>query len=125
MKITIFTISALLCSLLSLAQATVISKYPTTAAYSSTIDTDNTQTSFMNVFVVPEKELIVIQIKNLNTQDLEVTLLDSMNKEIKKTMLYQASTIAYFETQTLYSGDYVIKISDGVSSIRKKITLNK
>ena len=79
----------------------------------------------MNVFVAPEKELIVIQIKNLNTQNLEITLLDATEKELKKTFLNTASTIAFFETDTLYNGDYVIKISDGISSIRKKITLNK
>ena len=85
----------------------------------------DSQSDFMNVFVVPEKELIVIQIKNLNTSDLEIKLFDASGDELKKTFLYKASTIAFFDTQTLYNGDYLIKISDGISSLEKKIMLNK
>jgi hypothetical protein len=79
----------------------------------------------MNVFVAPEQELIVIQLKNLNTVTLEVSLLNSDGLDIQKTILYAGSTIAYFKTQTLYSDEYIIKISNGKETITHKITLAK
>ena len=125
MKKTILTLSAILYSLISLAQTTAKSTSPINTPYSSTIENDSSNDDFMNVFVAPEKELIVIQIKNLNTQDLEVALFDANDTLIIKKILYQASTIISFDTDTLYSGDYIIKISDGNSSIFKKITLKQ
>ena len=83
------------------------------------------QQSNINVFVVPQRELIVIQFNYLNTQNLDVVLVDSCTKIIQKTTLYQGSTIAYFDTQTLYSGQYLIKISDGGNWFSRNITLTK
>ena len=83
------------------------------------------QRSGMKVFVVPEKELIVIQCNNLLTEDLTILLFDSSGLQIKKTEMYQGSTIAYFDTQTFYSGEYVIKISNGKEWLIKNITLTK
>ena len=122
---TILSITVLLCVLFALAQTANASVVLPDSIKSSTIDVEESPSDFMNVFVVPEKELIIIQLKNLNTQDLDVALLDANDNELKRTKLYQASTIAFFETQTLYSGDYIIIVSDGISSIRKKISLNK
>jgi hypothetical protein len=86
---------------------------------------DDTTRNLLDVFVSPEKELIVIQWKNLNTETLEVSLLNSDGLDVQKTILYAGSTIAYFETQTLYSGEYTIKISNGKETITHKITLAK
>ena len=83
------------------------------------------QRSGIKVFVVPEKELIVIQCNNLLTEDLTILLFDSSGLQIKKTEMYQGSTIAYFDTQTFYSGEYVIKISNGKEWLIKNITLTK
>lgn len=86
---------------------------------------DDSTLSFMNVFVAPEQELIVIQLKNLNTEALEISLCNSDGLKIQNTILYAGSTIAYFETQALYSGEYTIKISNGKETITHKITLAK
>ena len=80
---------------------------------------------YLTVYTVPDKELIVVQWKNLNTVDMEIVLTDASEKVIHKTILYKGSTIAYFETQTLYKGDYFVKISDGKNWLRKKISLIK
>jgi len=83
------------------------------------------QPELMNVFVAPEKELIVVQWKNLNTENRDVILVDSLGKTIQKTTLYQGSTIAYFDTQTLYSGNYEIRIPDGNIFLSRKLILHK
>ena len=46
-------------------------------------------------------------------------------KLVQKTQLYQGSTIAYFDTRKLYSGDYLIKIFNHKESTTKKISLIK
>lgn len=83
---TILTTSVLLCSLFAFAQTVNANKVLPDKIKTTSIEVEDSLSDFMNVFVALEKELIVIQIKNLNTQDLEVTLLDSVNKEIKKAM---------------------------------------
>ena len=80
---------------------------------------------YLTVYMVLDKELIVVQWKNLNTVDMEIVLTDASEKVIHKAILYKGSTIAYFETQTLYKGDYFVKISDGKNWLRKKISLIK
>lgn len=79
----------------------------------------------MDVFIAPDQELIVIQWKNLNTENLELTLCNQEGVSVQKAILYAGNTIAYFETQTLYSGEYIIKISNGKEIITHKITLAK
>lgn len=78
-----------------------------------------------NVFTAPEKDLIVIQKKNLNTVNTDIELLDSLGRLVQKTTLYQGSTIAFFDTKILYDGNYMVKISDGEVPITQKITIIK
>ena len=79
----------------------------------------------MNVIMVPEKDLIVMQLKNLNTQDFDIALTDSVGKVIDKTTMLQGSTITYFNTEMLYNGDYFIKIANGKDWLVKKVTVSK
>ena len=88
------------------------------------VSTDE-QFSFMNVIMVPEKDLIVMQLKNLNTQDFDIALTDSVGKVIDKTTMLQGSTISYFNTEMLYNGDYFIKIANGKDWLVKKVTVSK
>ena len=83
------------------------------------------QPSYMNVFVVPDKELIVIQWKNLNTESREIYLSDPLGNLIQKTILHMGSTIAYFDTNTLYNGKYVISVLDGNNRLNTDINLLK
>jgi hypothetical protein len=40
-----------------------------------------------------------------------------------KTQMIKGSTIAYFDTQTLYNGTYMVKISNGKNTISKKVVV--
>ncbi len=86
---------------------------------------DDSSSKIMDVFVSPAQELIVVQWKNLNTETLELTLCNQEGVSVQKTILYVGNTIAWFETQALYPGDYTIKISNGKETITHKITLAK
>jgi hypothetical protein len=81
--------------------------------------------SFMNVWVVPDKDLIVMQFKNLNTDNYTIQLADTSGKIIQSTILYQGSTLAYFDTQTLYAGHYLLQIPNANQLLTYHITLNK
>jgi len=74
------------------------------------------------VFPNPANELIAIQLKGLNAENVKVELLDLTGKLVDQITIYQGSTIGYFETRTLYNGTYVVKISsNGLSSSHKVV----
>ena len=90
-------------------------------------DTTNpiTRNQQFKVIVDSKSELVLIQWQNLNKEDRAVSLIDNKGKLISSSILYAGSTIVYFETQTLYAGDYVIKIVDGKNWIEQNISIIK
>ena len=79
----------------------------------------------INVFPNPASDLIAVQINNVVDEDMQVELLDISGKLIKYASINQGSTIAYFDTQTLYNGTYLVKISSASHSTMKKIVIAK
>ena len=80
----------------------------------------------ITVFPNPTSDLIAIQIKDLVKENYEVSLFDMTGKLLDKTTLFQGSTIVYFDTKTLYSGDYFVTlISKSGSKISKKVSILK
>ncbi len=80
----------------------------------------------ITVFPNPTSDLIAIQIKDLVKENYEVSLFDMTGKLLDKTTLFQGSTIVYFDTKTLYSGDYFVTlISKSGSKILKKVSILK
>jgi hypothetical protein len=77
------------------------------------------------VFPNPTSDLLIIQLIDINKENLTVELFDMSGKLIETTTLLQGSTIAYFDTKTLYSGLYLIKISNGNSVTTKKVVVSK
>jgi hypothetical protein len=79
----------------------------------------------MNIMVDYQKEVIAIQWKGINKEDRPIVLTDNKGKVFQQQTLNMGSTLVFFETQTLYSGDYILKIFDQQYWIQKKITLFK
>lgn len=80
----------------------------------------------VKIFYAENSELIVIQSIHLNKDNLIVQLFDPNGKFVQETTLYQGSTLAYFDTQTLYNGDYTIKIIDSIGNISvENVTVKK
>jgi hypothetical protein len=82
------------------------------------------QTDF-NIFSVPASDLIVIQANGLTREDVNISLYDITGRLIDKAVLYSGSTIAYFDTRRIYSGDYVVHVSSATKTYSKKIALLK
>lgn len=78
-----------------------------------------------NIFPNPASDLIAIQVLGLLKDDLKIEMYDVAGKLVKATNIFTGSTIAYFETETLYSGSYILKISNSQSTITKKVIIAK
>ncbi len=67
----------------------------------------------MIVFPNPAEDFAVVQTRELNRSDLMVELLDLNGRLIQTKQILQGSTFCIFDLQTLYSGVYNIRFSDG------------
>ena len=81
--------------------------------------------STINVYPNPSSDLVVVQIADITRGDVSLELLDAAGKVVDKTSVLQGSTIAYFDTKTLYAGMYFIRISSGDKSTMKKVLVEK
>lgn len=79
----------------------------------------------VTVFPNPSSDLIAVQINDLNRENLDVELYDISGKLVQKTTLYQGTTIAYFDTKTLYAGQYFVRLGKNGSFISKTIVIEK
>ena len=67
----------------------------------------------MIVFPNPAEDFAVVQTRELNRSDLQVELFDLSGRLIQTKQILQGSTFCIFDLQTLYSGVYNIRFSDG------------
>ncbi len=78
-----------------------------------------------SVFPNPTAEFIAVQIKDLAKEDYHVALYDLAGNIVKTTTLYQGSTIVYFDTKAVYSGEYIIKLYNKNGSVSKKVIVSQ
>ena len=86
---------------------------------------NSTQKNDVKIFYAEKSELIVIQCIGLNKDNLSIQLFDQNGKFIQETTLYQGSTLAYFDTQTMYNGDYTVKIIEPNGISIENVTVKK
>jgi len=108
------------------AKVTTITEPVMTYTQSTTsTETLKLEDAQVKVFPNPTSELLIIQLIDINKENLRVELFDLNGRLVESTNLLQGSTIAYFDTQTVYNGQYLIKISNGKNVITKKVIVNK
>ncbi|CAN5635251.1 hypothetical protein BH11BAC1_BH11BAC1_12570 [soil metagenome] len=78
-----------------------------------------------NIFTVPASDLIVIQMNGLTKENVTISMYDITGKLIDKTILSQGSTIAFFDTKKVYSGEYILHLTSMNNSLSRKIILVK
>ncbi len=98
-----------------------------TTVYDGTVSISETEFEALNItaFPNPTTDIIAVQINDLAKEDFTVELFDLSGKLIHSTRINTGSTIAYFDTQTLYAGTYLIKISTENYSTARKIIITK
>jgi YHYH protein/Secretion system C-terminal sorting domain len=79
----------------------------------------------VTVFPNPATDLVGVQIGGLVEENLSVELIDITGKQICKTQITAGQTIAYFDVQTVYSGMYLIKVSNGSYTTTHKVMVTR
>jgi hypothetical protein len=77
----------------------------------------------ISVFPNPANDLVVVQLNGLNKENLTVEMFDVNGKVLQRTVLYQGSTIVYFDTQTLYEGVYIVRIAGSAGVTTREIVV--
>jgi len=62
------------------------------------------------VFPNPASDLIAVQVKGLVEENIEASLYDLAGRRLMITNINPGQTIAYFDVQTLYAGNYIVKL---------------
>ncbi len=79
----------------------------------------------INVFPNPASDLVAVQIGSLVTENVRISLFDLTGRQIQQTQISAGQTIAFFDTQTLYAGTYVLQITSGKHNTTRKIVIEK
>ena len=107
------------------AKVTSITETVTTYTASTTGVAENEiQNIKVNVFPNPSTDLIAIQMIDLVKENYDVELYDMTGKFVSKTILYQGTTIVYFDTKSLVDGEYFITLtSKEGNKISRKVSI--
>jgi hypothetical protein len=92
----------------------------TVTTYTSTSELTENKNIEVKVFPNPSNDVLMVQLNDLITENLTLQLVDLSGKLIDTKIIYQGSTIAYFDVSTLYSGQYILQVGEG----EKKKTIN-
>jgi hypothetical protein len=68
---------------------------------------------------------VAIQVGGLVKENLLVELLDMSGRKISETCINAGQTIAYFDVQAVYTGMYLVRISNGGSNVTQKIEVSR
>jgi hypothetical protein len=98
-----------------------------TTTYVSTVSIEQNDLEGLNISVYPNpaSDLVAVQMPLITKVDYNVELFDMNGKLVQKTVLYQGSTIAYFDLRTVYAGEYVIVLSNANGRVTKKLVVKK
>ena len=88
------------------------------------IPTNNLEKLEVIIAPNPTQDFIAIQTQ-MAENDLNVELIDMLGKVIKTSKILQGSTLSIIETDTVYNGTYILKISNETSFKTYKVVLNK
>jgi hypothetical protein len=107
--------------------AKVTSITETVSTYASTTSINNSldKQIELSIYPNPASEFVAIQLSQLNKQNVSVELYDMLGKQVQSTVIYQGSTIAYFDIRTLYQGNYTIKVINNDQVIIQLVNITK
>ena len=97
----------------------------TTTTYTSTtsVDVFDLNKVEINIFPNPASSLIAIQMNGLVTENVLVELFDLVGKKVKTKQINKGQTIAYFDTQVLYAGQYFVRFTTSKSTVTKSVVI--
>lgn len=111
----------------SLTKVNSISESTTTYVPNSSSIAENGSLSStaVTIFPNPASDLIAIQLNGLNKNNITIELIDMQGKVVDQATIHKGATIAYFDTQKMYPGNYVVRLSDGNVLHSRTIVIEK
>lgn len=106
------------------AKVTSVSE-PTTVYTPNSVSATTLSSLDVFVFPNPTSDLIAIQAGPVVRDQIRVELLDMTGRMLQHTVINIGQTIASFNTETLYNGNYLVRLISGQENITRKVTLNK
>jgi YHYH protein/Secretion system C-terminal sorting domain len=107
------------------SKVTSITETVTTYTKSTPTAEANLEGLDIHVFPNPSADIIAIQLGDLVKEDYTIELMDLTGRLVQKTQINKGSTIAYFDTQSLYAGTYLVKISNEQAQKTQKVVVQK
>ena len=107
------------------AKVTSITETTTTYSPTNAITENKINEISITIFPNPAADLIAVQTLGLNATDVKLEMFDLNGKKVGESLIKQGSTIGYFNTETLYSGEYFIRIEKENKMQTKKISIHK
>jgi hypothetical protein len=99
----------------------------TVSTYTKTTPTSETNLNNLTITILPNptSDLFAVQFGDLVKENYSIELYDIAGKLVQSSKINAGSTITYFDTQTLYAGTYLIKISNGAAQTMHKVVVQK
>ncbi len=109
------------------ANRKVTSVTETTTIYNPTTGIKNLKSPELklNVFPNPANDFIAVQIIGLNQENLNIELFDATGKLVQKSTINAGATNTYFDTKTLYAGNYLVRATGATVSTTNKVVVTK
>lgn len=110
--------------LVTAAKVTSVTEPVTTyTPATSSVDEIDFDDTVISVFPNPSGDIVTVQFSGIVRNTASVELLDAAGKVIKRSTLNPGATIAYFDTRTLYSGAYYVRITAQTKTVTRKLAI--
>ncbi len=93
------------------------------STYTSTAELSENKNIEVKIFPNPSNDVLMVQLSDLTKENITIKLVDLSGKIIATKIIYQGSTIAYFDISTLYSGNYLLKVGEGEKQQTMSVTI--
>ncbi len=90
------------------SKVTAISETVTTYNPSSAVSENRLENIKTTIYPNPSNDFIAVQIEGLLKQELTLQLCDMNGRQLQQSSIQPGSTIGYFDTRTLYAGQYAV-----------------
>ena len=98
---------------------------PYNPALTSLNEAPATEDFRLTLYPNPASDFAAVQLGDIAREDIVVELLDVKGAVVRTTMLYQGSTMCYFDLRTLYEGAYIIRLSDKSRSTSRTLVVSR
>lgn len=96
---------------------------PVTQYNPASVSDQTLQDDLFTILPNPAGDLLAVQYSGMVRITLPIEILDMNGRIIRTTMLMAGQTIAWFNTEDLYDGMYLIRIKDGTNVVSKQIAI--